>query len=387
VQLRKDPYGRDGLREFLRDVIAMANAETEGLRHIVVGFGFDDDRRRQLQSVPQDDFSGSPDYATLVSEFIEPPMRISYEQVTVDGQRIGVFEIGDCRDKPYMMRVDHSETLRRGDAYTRVGDAAVKMGRRQLQELFERRFRDAIPAGRIEVGFPGDIIHKDLRIETVDLCGLPSIVASAKLRQLIDVRLNSRSSGSTSTMARLTHARLFGTDDPYEDRTPTALLVEKEQVPDKYLDEDQYFLFETHAQRLQLVVLNQGTEPIEDASLTLVMPRHGAFFVAPRLPRIPHNGSHVDRSEIEQTGYPAVSLKEQSIQVTCSLGNLSPGIPVNAFQSPVRVCVGSELRRRRLAVRYTLYGSNLQNTLAGKLRLLFEHRPPRYPDAKKGRIR
>ena len=31
-----------------------------------------------------------------------------------------VCEIGDCQDRPYMMHVDHSETLRRGDAYLRA---------------------------------------------------------------------------------------------------------------------------------------------------------------------------------------------------------------------------------------------------------------------------
>ena len=59
-----------------------------------------------------------------------------------------------------MMRIDYSEKLRRGDAYMRVNDAAIKMGRRQLSDLFERKFRDSVSAGDIEIGFPGEIIHK-----------------------------------------------------------------------------------------------------------------------------------------------------------------------------------------------------------------------------------
>ena len=66
-----------------------------------------------------------------------------------------------------MMRMDQSEKLRRGDAYVRRQDTIVKMGRRQLQELFERKFHDSVFGGRIEIGFPGEIIHKDLRIPTV----------------------------------------------------------------------------------------------------------------------------------------------------------------------------------------------------------------------------
>ena len=52
-----------------------------------------------------------------------------------------------------MMRIDHSQTLRRGDAYMRVNNAAIKMGRRQLMELFEKKFRDSVSAGDLEIEF------------------------------------------------------------------------------------------------------------------------------------------------------------------------------------------------------------------------------------------
>jgi len=60
-----------------------------------------------------------------------------------------------------MMRIDHSETLRRGDAFVRVKDTAIKLGRTQLQRLFEKKFHDAAAEKRIEIGFAGEIIHKD----------------------------------------------------------------------------------------------------------------------------------------------------------------------------------------------------------------------------------
>ena len=41
-----------------------------------------------------------------------------------------------------MMRIDYSEKLRRGDAYVRVKNGAMKMGRRQLAETLPKVPRD-----------------------------------------------------------------------------------------------------------------------------------------------------------------------------------------------------------------------------------------------------
>ncbi|MDH3806944.1 MAG: ATP-binding protein, partial [Gammaproteobacteria bacterium] len=140
----------------------MANASVHGSRYIITGVEIEARGRRKLRSIERGDFSGKPAYESLATDHIEPPIRIQHQAVTVDGARLGVFKIGDCQDRPYMMRVDHSETLRRGDAYVRMNDSAVKMGRRQLQALFEKKFQDSVSAASIEIGFPGEIIHKKL---------------------------------------------------------------------------------------------------------------------------------------------------------------------------------------------------------------------------------
>jgi hypothetical protein len=244
VHFRKRAYGRNGVEAFLRDVLAMANASVEGPRYIITGMGFDKKGRKRMYAVDSDDFSGKPAYQSLANDHIEPPIRIRYQPVTVEGERVGVFEIGDCQDRPYMMRVDHSETLRRGDAYARVNDSTIKMGRRQLQSLFEIKFRDSVSAANIEIGFPGDIIHKVQKLETFSISNLPSAVASSKLHELIEAQSRVHASTSNTAVARLTHARLFGTDSPYEDRSTEDIVAEMRQIERRYRDHDDYFLFE-----------------------------------------------------------------------------------------------------------------------------------------------
>lgn len=271
-----------------------------------------------------------------------------------------------------MMRADFSEQLRRGDAYKRVKDAAVKMGRRQLMELFEHKFRDSVSAGDIEVGFPGEIIHKELALPTCDLSNMPSALASAKLEEMLNIRNNvSRNSGSTTMVARLTHARLYGTEDPYVDRSPEEIMVELNEIRTRYRHQDDHFLFDDRAEKLQLVVYNQGDEPIIDASLSIALPNHNAFYVADRLPKRPVNDRFVDRTPDEIASYPAVTLKDDSVHITAKIGDIPTGEPIEVFTSPLLLCVGSDLQDRRFGIRYALHGQNLRAPAKGQLKLTF----------------
>jgi hypothetical protein len=375
IQFRASAYGAVGAREFLRDVIALANASVEGARFIIVGAGVDARGKKQMQEIDRDDFSGKPSYQALANEFIEPPIRIKYQPVTVNGHRLGVYEIGDCQDRPYMMRIDHSETLRRGDAFQRINDLAVKLGRRQLQAMFETKFRDSVSADNIEVGFPGEIIHKNHRIKVCDLSSLPSAKAGAKLNQLLAIKNETKGgvkrSGSTTMVARLTHARLFGTEVPYEDRSHEELIDDMRQIERQYTDHDQHFLFEKNGQKVQLVVYNQGDEAIRDASLSVIMPNHAEFYVARNLPKVLRDDQFIERTPGERAEYPSVSMDDDSVQVSGKVGDIEPGEFVEVFGIPLRLCVGSGLGGKRFGMQYSLFAQNLRTPANGKLRLLF----------------
>lgn len=371
VQFRRQAYGKSGLQDFLRDVLAMANSPIEGARYIITGIEVDAQNRKRIVGVDADDFSGRPDYHAIANDHIEPPLRIRYHSVSVSGERVGVYEIGDCQDRPYMMRVDYSETLRRGDAYARHENAAIKLGRRQLQSLFEKKFRDSISSAQIEIGFPGEIIHKDLRFATCDISKLPSAVASGKLNELIAAKERVQEAASNTMVARLTHARLFGTDSPYEERSTEEIIAEMKQMQRQHADQDAYFLYERNRAELQLVVYNQGDEVIQDASLAIALPNHEALHVAPRLPKLLRDEKWVERPPVEQAGYPAVSIGKKAIKVIAKLDDIPPGAPMQVFEVPLRVCAGNALKGKKLGIQYSLQAQNLRTPVKGKLRLLF----------------
>lgn len=371
VQFRRAAFGKKGVRDFLRDVVAIANASVEGSRYIVVGVDVDAHGRKRITRVDRGDFDGNPSYNALVNEFVEPPVRLRYHPVDVDGKTIGVFEIGDCQDRPYMLRIDHCETLRRGDAYMRINNRAIKLGRRQLQALFEEKFRESVSASRLEIGFPGDILYKDCHIATCNLDQLPSNVARTKLRELIGARRGGF--GATTTLVRLTHARLFGSDSPFEDRGIDELMRQLETIEEQYREEDAWFLNEARAETVQLAVLNQGDEALRDASLTIILPNHKEIHVARELPPVKAGDRFQARDADEQAGYPAVSFRDDAVHVSAKLGDIAPGDVRNAYRSPLRLCVGRALAGRRIGINYTLFAQNLRTPATGKLRLFFDN--------------
>ncbi|MBT8083474.1 MAG: ATP-binding protein [Gammaproteobacteria bacterium] len=371
VLFRGHAYGDEGVREFLRDVMSLANAEVEGRRYIVVGVDFDDKGRKQTNTVDTADFTGTPSYQTLANEYIEPAIRLRYQPVSVDGTRIGIFEIGDCQDRPYMMRVDYSEGLRRGDAYKRVKNSAIKMGRRQLLELFERKFRDSVSASDIEIGFPGEIIHKKLSLPTCDLSQMPSALASRKLEEMLRLSTEAGKTGTPTIVARLTHARLYGAQEPFVDRSPEQILQELEQIRTRYRDQDSRFLFNERAERLQLVAYYQGNEAITGASLSIVMPNHDAFHIAEAPPRRFVNDRFIDALPEEVADYPAVTLQDTSVKIMTKIGDITPGEPRELFRAPLLACFGSELKGMRFGVRYRLDAQNLRQPATGRLKIEF----------------
>lgn len=369
LAFRERPYGRDGQRDFLRDVIAMANAPVEGSRFIVVGVATDSQGRRTPAHVPAEELDDGAACAALAAEFIEPSVELGFHATSIDGAAVGVFEIGSCRDRPYMMRRDFSETLRRGDAYVRTNDAAVKLGRSQLARLFEHKFRAALSGDIIEVGFAGDILHKSLAVETTDLGALPSAQAAAKLRQMAALRTRARSRGSTTLIARLTYARLFGADDPYEDRPLEDLEREIRAIEADYREEDAFFLFAQRGQSLELAVLNQGEETVCDASLAIALPANDEFHVADRPPPVRDGGELVPPGADEVARYPSVSCGRNGVRVAVAIGDLPPGEIVRVYDQPLRITAGHALAGRRFALQYSLLASNLREPAEGKLRL------------------
>ncbi len=369
-KLRERGYSKADAGSFLRDIIALANAEADGPRYLICGLGVDAGGQRVNLGISEAECQDTGNCVSLLSEFVEPALSLRYETVPASGKRFGVFEIDGCYDQPYMMRSDHSEKFRRGDAWMQVQGAAVKVGREQLKRMFEENFHNSMPQAAVQIGFDGPVVNSDIRLPITEFEKLPSAMARTKIQQLIDMLSNAADTGASSRIGRLGQARLFGTDGAYDKKSIPELLVDLQHVDEAYHEHDLNYLFEKNGTRLQLVVLNQGDTALKSASLMLAMPRHDAFRVADKLPRVMQGEKFVDRGIFEEDSYPPVAIGKKAVRVAIPLGDVPVGSPIQVFESPLRVAAGPSLAGRRVGIRYDLTAANLSQPVSGKLRML-----------------
>ena len=360
IHLRDRGYEAGEEADILCDVLALANAGCEGGRLIIMGVApASSGERRFSAAYPAG--HDRPDYVALVNHYIEPALEVAYGEVNVDGAAVGVLHIQRCNDLPYLMRMDHCMKLRRGDGFTRVGGKAVKMGRGQLERIFSRKFCAKTPQRRIEIGFAGNAIAKERRVPTVDLSQRPSELARGKIGQFMNALESASGTGATSVVQRLNHARIFGTEKPYQKRSQQQLMGEFADVGDEMWHEDQDFLFHRHGQFLDIAVLTTGEEALLNITFTLSVPRVDGLHIAPSS----------DPSLAGAKSYPRVVSDNKQHQISTTVDKLQTGAPVSLFKSAVRFCASDDLAGTRLSVPYELSASNLAAPVMGRLHLVF----------------
>ena len=84
-------------------------------------------------------------------------------------------------------------------------------------------------------------------------------------------------------LARLVHARLYGSELPYETHGMDTLVENYNAVVDKNREADDYYFFETCAVRFNLCMVNTGHEALDDVSVLLTFPWADSFRVADRI--------------------------------------------------------------------------------------------------------
>ena len=92
IILRSTPYAAADTRAFLEDVLALANAAVEGPRYIVIGAANDEQGVRTYCSIDEDELETQFGYAALVSEYIEPSLRIRHVRARLKDKLLGNLE-------------------------------------------------------------------------------------------------------------------------------------------------------------------------------------------------------------------------------------------------------------------------------------------------------
>jgi len=372
LKFRPTQYLRHEHDELLRDVVALANANAQGERVIVLGVEVSGDSRR-LIGFPREQCVVSGTYEGLVQKHIEPPLRVRYRVCEIEGKWIGLLTISGCTNQPYLISNPLSPNLRSGEAWIRRGVEQMPLARADLDRMYARKHDDGLFRGGIKVGFSGPKPASNIVLRAIGPYESPSAQASAKLAAAIQARemLASAKNVASSTIIRLTHLRLFGHEAPYRSKSLEQLRLDLDSIAEEYREEDAHHRFERLGHRINFTLVNRGTDTIVDALASIELPDGVGVEVATRL-FVSHsadaaNGSKPTIGSPSTADYPPVTASDKTVRITASLGDVARDSRVELFREPLRVVINEDGIGRRVPVRVTIHGRNLPAPIVATL--------------------
>lgn len=365
LAFRKMPYGGGDREALLIDLLALANAQVAGPRLLVLGVHDEVGGKRRLKGVnPGALVELIAAYRRTVAQYIEPALEISMRSLTVQDRTVAVIVLGDCGRQPYVVRESLSKRVRRGDGWIRRGTEQARLGREDLEAMFKGGTLAGSMGCEIQVLFAGRALSPRLELPALSLSKKPSEVAGERIRGMLEAKQAAHDRlGQTNTqLNRLAHARLFGADKPYETHTPESLLAQLAGSEAEHAAADRYYEYELRAHKVNLLVVNLGDGPLNNASLILEIPAMDGVDVARRMVPAPS----VDEANMP-LGYPTVESTAQGFRIQSRVGRIDSGARLAVFRQPLRLLLRQAAVGRNLPFDYIVLGKELREPLRGSL--------------------
>jgi hypothetical protein len=396
--------------ELLMDVIAMANADWEGDRYIVVGVKDTPSEKREFPGI-KGTFTDQANLQQLVHENVEPHLNVSYEPLRHRDVLLGILRIQpDKLARPYLMKKDYPKggaTLHRGDGFIRRGTSKHRLERSDFERFYSVRQKQIGYSGELFVSFADSDGQQRTTLLSVGHSPVPSQCAAIKIQDILNARQaerecqreqqrryeeNMRRLEATSpyisnlfkafgditisnplagaglaSMGSL--SSMFGSSVPYEHRSDEELQKNLLQIGDTYRADDLYVLHEIRAAKVNFVIENRGEEYVEDASLRLTIDScNGQLVVVKRPVKKPYRSLYsFDLAPPTPLDYPVVKFASGQYVVTQWLGDIKHLLPKIAFGTDLRIAFENSLSRSQIFLNIELLGRNLPHPVAFRL--------------------
>ena len=295
----------------------------------------------------------------LLARHLDPQPRLRYMRWRTGTHELGVLVIEDCRDAPYLVRMNAPPITRAGD---------LRMRRGELDALYAEKLAGPLYDGHVRVQFATDPPSEFIRLIAAQNVQLPSQLAAEKFEALIAAReLAADAASSQMTyIRRLSQARIMGCDEPYVDKGVATLKTEMSKAAESFRLADERYRFEQQAHRVNLQIMLDGECDIECALLVLHVPADvGISIVQMREP-----AANEAANEAASEGYPQVEIGREMIRISENYEVLSARLHTEAFRQPLRMVVDAAAAGHKIPVRYQVSGRNLRFPVCGKLHVI-----------------
>ncbi|MDU4959076.1 MAG: ATP-binding protein [Sporomusaceae bacterium] len=147
IDFKKCQYVKEKNQDLIKDIMAMANANYNGEKYIIVGVKSVPGNENALVGI-DDDVNDDAEYQQIIYENIEPQIKFSYFSEDICCKKVAYFIIyQDNTDRPYMMRKDFGK-LTKGDSFKRIGSSQVRLVRHDLDTIYSDRYKNNIEINR-----------------------------------------------------------------------------------------------------------------------------------------------------------------------------------------------------------------------------------------------
>ena len=313
-----------------------------------------------------------------ISELIEPVLHLAFIYDRINGKLVGALEIDGCDDRPYIVGQNFSETLSRGQCWVRE-DRQLRdiqpadLARTNTPDTAEEPVKPAKLAkpGKpppLAVGFNEQPDCRMLEMVIPDTSEPPFPEEKVEVKQPLDLKKTIKEKLGTVTTRIL---RLGGTQKHKAAAGPNAddQIEEFDGSETVLADANNHYFFEEKALQLNVCICNMGADSIENVSIKLGFPRIPDFDVVDRLYISPFDKR--SPQEVKNLGYPAVERRDDAVMVRGTIDRLAPGSPKQAFKCALRLAVGPAMRRKKIAILYTLRGPDKRSLGKGRLKIKF----------------
>lgn len=386
LDFKSKEYNKDNWTDLIKDVMSMANSLDSNTKRIVIGVKHTPGEEKEFLGI--EEISDQATLENIIQENIEPTINFRYFKHIFKGVNLGIIEISNNNDRPYMMKKDYGKGLKRGDAWIRKGSRQSRLGRPELDEI-QRNKKNLVFDNKIIIGC-GEELKKEIIIKKSKAKRelLPSVVEKKHLEKLVKKLDDRYGSGDVVGKSYITHSPergfLFGEFNDADKsikagksffnlpvyETKEELLKDIENINDDYEERDNYYIFEECSYKFNCMIYNDGLEFLEDVVIEMFF-NEEVFLVSDKIYDKPDDSNPIQMKQNKPKHYyPQIERKDESVVAIASYDKIRHKTLTQVFKEDLRILINPEVSLKETEIKYRISAKNLPDIVEGSIKVL-----------------
>ena len=369
LDFKREEYKSPKKYELLRDVLAFANAGVRGDKYVIIGVVKKDGEPKIF---PVSDPADAANLQQYVLENIYPEVHITYEPYYYNGDQLMVLTIINPDNAPYEavkqhLKEDKTIGIQIGERLIRKGSLKKPMNRDDLDRIYQERYAVKTLAGLIDVTFKNG--ERTLELECIRYISLPS----AENRKQIEDEIHWKQ--ELMDRSPRMYLEKFGTNvaggNDYRSMDLNELRRRLASVDMNFKGQDNYYLYEKRAEKLNFMIYNSGNSQLEDALLEIEFPWINDLFISDHI-YLRDAQAAIAQLGDDRPAYPKVTKTDSTVSIRQEIRIFRHHFQQSVFLVPIRISPMIGLRGKTVDIIIKVHGANLTKPEETTLSIIFK---------------